>query len=162
MQITNVREPYGAGYYLATVDGKSACIPKNPKLGLYRKLLAAMQQGEPVTMLPQVILSADKKAIRADGVEEALVQVTVKGAKDLTSIELVVEGLTETVALVDGKGVLGPIAATSPGAINIRPAEGAHGNSLQIAATDPAPKDERQAKRDNGRLVVSNAVAKLT
>ena len=159
MGITNIRELYGRGQYLAEVDGKPAAITKNPKLGAYRRLLAAMQKGEPVTVLPLVILSADKKTISADGLQEALVQVEVKGAKDLVNIELKVEGLTETVALDGGKGVLGPIAASSPGPINISPADGAHGSSLQITATDPVPKEERSAKRDNGRLVVSDAAA---
>ena len=138
MAITNIREIYGRGFYLANLNGQPACIPKKSRSGLYRRLQRAVQDGEPILVLPQVILTPDTGVIQADGLDEALVEVEVKGAGELNSIDLFVEGLTETVALAENKGLLGPIASLSPGVINISVADrGAyHGEPLQIVVEE--------------------------
>jgi len=65
-------------------------------------------------------LSADKTTIDADGEDEAI--VTVHTSLYVPSIDLLVNGVPVTVAIVDGAGQLDPITAETSGVVLVEPA----------------------------------------
>ncbi len=160
--IEQIKELYGAGMYVAVVDGRPALIPKSARLGAYHLVRRAMEDGQAVSVVPQVRLDAPRAVIDAGGSDEVTVVVEVRGAEGLESIDLSVGGLIETVALIDGKGVLGPLAAEGPGEIMIEVADQGdyHGAPFRLVATDPDKKDK--VKRLNGRLVLSDLTGTIT
>ncbi len=67
----------------------------------------------------EVTLSPDQTNIEADGVDEALVTVSVAGEAPPASIELLVAGTAETVTLTNGEGHLTPISAETPCTVEV-------------------------------------------
>jgi len=124
MKITNIRKIYGEDYYLVEIDGRSAVIPINPKSGIYASLLRAVD-GEVVTEIPRATLSADKLAITADGVDQAIAQVEVSGVEPLpASIDVeLTDGAgssTHAIPLSDGQSQAYPVTASEPTTLTIR------------------------------------------
>lgn len=65
-------------------------------------------------------LSVDKSTIKPDGLDEAI--VTISTSLSVASIDLDVDGTTETVAIAGGVGTL-VISADAPGVIAVQPAD---------------------------------------
>lgn len=157
--INNIKELYGEGIYLAEIDGRPAMIPKNPKLGDYHRVREAVAAGAEVKVLPKVIITPDKDRLSADGKDEVMLAVEVRGAEGMNSIDLEVGGLVETVALDGGAGVLGPVAAEAEGDIWVVVAGDneveCHGQAVCLKASAALKSDK--AERVNGRLVFGKA-----
>ena len=70
-----------------------------------------------------VTLAPDKEVIAADGADQAVVSLSVDVPQPPESIELLVNGQSEVVALLGGMGALSPIAAATPCFIEVRVAD---------------------------------------
>lgn len=88
---------------LSAIDG-----PDETSLDIHRVV-----DGQIVAKV-EVELTPDKSQIVADGVDQAVVAVTVFGQDPPASLEVTVGNQSETVALVGGAGALSPISALTP------------------------------------------------
>jgi len=84
-------------------------------------------------------LSVDKSTIQADDADQAI--VTLQSNTGLSSIDVDVNGVVETVTLTNGEGTLPAITAAVAGTITITPADlteypAAGGGSLTIIAEE--------------------------
>ncbi|MCF8033949.1 MAG: hypothetical protein K9K66_14175 [Desulfarculaceae bacterium] len=77
-----------------------------------------------VTPKTGVALAPDKSQILADGLDQAVVSVTVEGPQPPASIELLVGGQSEVVALSSGGGSLSPVSALTPCRVVVQLADG--------------------------------------
>ncbi|MBU1274084.1 MAG: hypothetical protein KJ720_01785 [Proteobacteria bacterium] len=70
-----------------------------------------------------VELTPDKSEIIADGVDQAVVAVTVLGQDPPASLEIMVGNQSETVALAGGAGALSPVSALTPCTLQVAVAD---------------------------------------
>jgi DNA/RNA endonuclease YhcR with UshA esterase domain len=75
--------------------------------------------GGDLTAKIEVSLTPDVSSIDADGVDQAVVAVSVAGEEPPASIELLVAGTAETVNLTNGQGTLDPISAETPCTVQV-------------------------------------------
>ncbi len=79
--------------------------------------------GDALTAKTAVSFAADKTGIAADGLDQALVTVSVAGETPPASIEVLVGDTVESLALSAGEGTLDPISAETPCSIVVGPAD---------------------------------------
>lgn len=127
-----VRAPDGAIRTYGEGDGGAVALAEGEALEQVETTLVAYAA--------RLRLSADRRAIPADGVDEA--RVRVRTNPPLAEVALRVGGLAETVALSGGEAML-TISAEAPGVIVIEPADPAQfcrggQGSVSISADEEA------------------------
>lgn len=76
-------------------------------------------KGAVLTQKTEVELTVDKAEISADGVDQAVVTVSVTGEEPPASIDLLVAGSLETLNMSGGQGALDPITAETPCTVQV-------------------------------------------
>lgn len=105
-----VRAPDGAIRTYGEGDGSAVALADGDSLEVRDTALAAYAA--------RLTLTADRRTIRPDGVDEA--RVTVRTDPPLSSVALLVGGLAEVIALSGGEAVL-TLTADAPGVVVIEP-----------------------------------------
>ena len=97
-------------------------------------------KGGVLTLKIEVSITVDKASIDADGVDQAVVTVSVAGEEPPASIDLLVAGTLETVNLTGGQGALDPITAETPCTVQVELADTItyRGEPVEIEAVDNA------------------------
>ena len=92
---------------LTVVEGPSVSIAAHNYLG------------DELTAKVEVSLTPDQTSIDADGVDQAVVTISVAGETPPASIDLLVAGSLETLNLTSGQGALDPITAETPCTVEV-------------------------------------------